>query len=508
MTAPVWSKAFVPYGGGHKALPRGLDDAGLLDRLVRYKRQVAKRYRVLESGQIERALPKGQLWLSPKLDGELWFLVRRAGDLALCAHNGRVLHGIPVLVGLAPVLASAPDFIVAGELLAPIFEGRPRSPHVATALGDERHARALTFHPFDLVEEGTADAQAAPYAQRLARLRAWFGEERVIPTVVGDAAQAAGYYREWVAAGKHEGLVARSEQNITFKIKPHLSLDAVVVAYGERLVGESRQLRELSVALVRDDGDFQILGTVGTGFSEEDRVAWLARLSAMPADSSFRMANSEGTLSRFVRPECVVEIRCSDLLDTDGEDQPIRRMALSYDPERGYAPRGECPTAVMLHPTFVRERTDKRVDAGDVGMGQITSRLSLDVGPVEAAGESATAQVLARGVWTKETKGLLAVRKYVLIQTNKAGRDFPPLVLFATDFSPGRAEPLQTSLRTAHTREAADRQIALWIEENIKKGWNPAGGVPAAECAPAATAAPAAEAAPAEPTPKKRTRKA
>jgi hypothetical protein len=79
--------------------------------------------------------------------------------------------------------------------------------------------------------------------------------------------------------------------------------------------------------------------------------------------------------------------------------------------------------------------------------------------------------------------------------------------LFATDFSPGRAEPLQTSLRTAHTREAADRQIALWIEENIKKGWNPAGAVPATAAVPAATAAPAAEAAPAAPAPKKRTRK-
>jgi len=160
----------------------------------------------------------------------------------------------------------------------------------------------------------------------------------------------------------------------------------------------------------------------------------------------------------------------------------------------------------MLHPTFVRERTDKRVDAGDVGMGQLTSRLSLDFGPVPSVGAAATAQVLARGVWTKETKGLVAIRKYVLIQTNKAGRDFPPLVLFATGFSPCRAEPLHTSLRTAHTRDAADRQIAEWIEENIKKGWIPAGTV-AAGTAPDGETAPAAEAAPAEPVPKKRVRK-
>jgi len=40
----------------------------------------------------------------------------------------------------------------------------------------------------------------------------------VITTVKGDAAAAASYYREWVAVGKHEGLVVRSEQNITYKI--------------------------------------------------------------------------------------------------------------------------------------------------------------------------------------------------------------------------------------------------------------------------------------------------
>jgi len=148
-------------------------------------------------------------------------------------------------------------------------------------------------------------------------LRQLCGDEGVITTVVGDATTAASHYREWVAAGKHERLVARSEQNLTFKIKPHFSIDAVVIAYGKRLVGETRQLRELSVALLGGDGSYQVLGTVGGGFSEEDRITWHRRLGALEAPSSFRMANSEGTLSRFVRLEVGVEIRCSDLLVSD-----------------------------------------------------------------------------------------------------------------------------------------------------------------------------------------------
>jgi hypothetical protein len=97
------------------------------------------------------------------------------------------------------------------------------------------------------------------------------------------------------------------------------------------------------------------------------------------------------------------------------------------------------------------------------------------------------------------------VRKYVLIQPAQRGRDWPPFVLFFTDFSPGRAEPLQTGLRTADTRATADAQIAAWIEDNIKKGWNqvgpggasvakPADAKPADEPAPATTEGDAAKA--------------
>lgn len=486
-----WSTSFVPYAGGRKAPVGGLADAALLDRLLRYKRQVAKHYRVLESARIEAVLPKGTLWMSPKLDGELWFLVRRGGDLALCAHNGRVLHGIPLLKGLEAKLEGAPDLLVAGELVAPIAEGRPRSHHVASAFGDESLAKAFAFHPFDLVEDAGVDVLGRPYGERLSRLHALFGEAGTIATVTGDAAAAASHYREWVAAGKHEGLVVRTEQNLTFKIKPHFTIDAVVIAYGERLVGEVRQLRELSLGLQRDDGTWQVLGTVGGGFTEEDRVAWLAKLEKMPAASSFRMANSEGTLSRFVRPELVVEVRCSDLLVSDSEDLPMRRMSLAWDSAAGWKPLGEQITAVMLHPVFQRERTDKRADAGDCGLAQLTSRVQFETDTVLAAAAPGSAVLLKREVWSKELKGQVAVRKYALIQTNKPGRDHPPLVLFFTDFSPGRAEPLQTTLRSAAEPAAANAQIAAWIEENIKKGWNPAGaGAPAPADAPAAEPAP------------------
>ncbi len=104
----------------------------------------------------------------------------------------------------------------------------------------------------------------------------------------------------------------------------------------------------------------------------------------------------------------MVEVRCTDLLVSDADDLPIRRMTLGWDASAGWTPLGEQVTAVMLHPVFQRERTDKRPDAGDCGLSQLTSRVQFEDEAVGAAATAGTATVLKRAVWSKETKGLVA----------------------------------------------------------------------------------------------------
>ena len=495
----AWATAFEPYGKGQKAPMGALLDQDLLARLRRYKRQVAKRYRVVEPEIVQRLLPDEPMFVSPKLDGELWFLVNAPGTgVALVAFNGRVLTGITALDGIAERLRDAPQLVIAGELYAPPATGeRARSHHTGAALSESRLEPTLKFRAFDLVEEAGEDALVRGYEQRLASMTRYLGEDLVVPTERGNAALVAQRYREWVAPNvstqRYEGIVARSDRGLTYKIKPTITVDLVVVAYGERLVslpgaGELRQVRELEVAVVRDDGTFQLVGAVGSGMSEEERTRWHDRLSAIEARSSFRLANREGTLCRFVRPEIVVEVRVSDFLSTDAWDAPIRRMALAFDREAGYAPLSELRTAVLIHPALLRERTDKKADATDAGVTQITSYLEtsdLDAGPLEARAASVphrASEIVRRAVWTKETKGQLAVRKLVVIRTNKEHEGtHPPFVVHFTDYSAGRKAPLETAIRTAATREVAERAAAAWIEENVKKGWSELGAPSAAK---------------------------
>jgi len=74
--------------------------------------------------------------------------------------------------------------------------------------------------------------------------------------------------------------------------------------------------------------------------------------------------------------------------------------------------------------------------------------------------------VVRRGVYSKTTKDKVAVRKYLIIDTHKGhDRNYPAFVTFFTDYSPGRKEPLQTTLRSASPLENAVSRTARSVDD-------------------------------------------
>ena len=153
MTTSRFYTVAAPYGGGALTDPGALTDGALMAELTHYKRAVAKRHRLVSPDQLERFLPEGELFVSTKVDGELWFLAKRGGEVALIAFNGRVLTGVPVVTEAAQQLAGVESGLFAGELFAVSRGGgRPRVQHVGQALRDEARAGELGFKVFDLIE--------------------------------------------------------------------------------------------------------------------------------------------------------------------------------------------------------------------------------------------------------------------------------------------------------------------------------------------------------------------
>ena len=195
----------------------------------------------------------------------------------------------------------------------------------------------------------------------------------------------------------------------------------------------------------------------------------------MVVDSDYRLANKDGTLCRFVKPEIVVQIRCSDLLALDGSERSIMRMILNYG-KQGYEPTGQMPMVSMIHPVFQKERKDKAASKEDVGLEQVYSIVPFEARVDKPEGlKLKSSKVLQREVYCKVAKEQRSIRKFVAIETNKQEQDsrYPPYVLYTTDFSPTRTSPLKTDVQVAPDKEGLDALVTAWKDKNVKKGWEP-----------------------------------
>ncbi len=474
-----------PLGGGFQAPGKSVTDPELAARLRGYKRSIASRYRALNQDEIETRSPHGPLLVSPKVDGELWYLLLEDGDAWLMNPAGRVLSGdIPVLAEARKAAARAQGrTILAGELFAARKGQRPRHDDLPLAMSGEAQAEIarVGYMAFDVLDGGDAQAQMPleSYADKLELMRRLLAGGKRVQVIKTEEVEGVGaiqrMYDELVASGKAEGLVMRRADGTIYKLKPAFTLDAVVIGYTER-ADEPGKVRSMALALMREDGRFHLVGSCGN-MSGETRAELYPKLNVLESASSFRHASSDGALYRFVKPELVIEVKLTDVLGEHPSGDPILRMVADFDAEDGWTAVRRMASVSILHPVFIRVRDDKEVNSTDVRMAQVTERCSVPDLTVKA--EAVTlpvSEVLRREVYAKTTKGATAVRKLLLWQTNKhdaAGETWPAFVVHFTDYSPGRKDPLKREVRLAPTEAAAEAIAEAMIEKNVKKGWEP-----------------------------------
>ncbi|MFO0012200.1 MAG: hypothetical protein ACK553_05615 [Planctomycetota bacterium] len=474
--------AATPFGTGVITDYSCVSNTNLMNMMIRYRRMVAGGYQAVTSEEIADHFMGGRFFVSPKIDGEIWFLVLDGNDACMVSPRGRVIHGsIPLLEearSFAPRCVGTT--IIAGELFAANKTARPRVGDVAMLFGGGAAAQveALGFAPFDLVAGG--DGQGVmplnSYEDRLAVLtRLCEGGKRVTPVkteVVGAASDIVTLFADWVTDGKAEGLVVRSSSERIYKVKEAITIDAAIIGYTLRSE-DPNQVRSILFALMREDGMYQILGPIGNLGDDDQRVKLMELLVGTESMSDYRHASSSGELYRFVRPTHVAEIKVSDLQSQDSSGQPAKRMVLKFESDRWESVR-LMPGVSMIHPVFLRMRPDKQVNVADVRISQVTDRCHLpDVQSKITVADLPKSELIRREVYTKKTKDQVAVRKLLVWKTNKESIDpsYPAFVVHFTDYSAGRKEPLTREVRLAPTHSAAMQIAEGMLEENIKKGW-------------------------------------
>ena len=453
-----------------------LTEAQLLSSVRLYKRSVASRYRSI-TGEDLGELVADKYWVSPKIDGQLWFVYVHARKVTVLSHSGRRLPEDAALhTALVEGVATRTDHaLIAGELFAAPTGKRARVGEVAHALGEEGDLSRLGFQAFDLLDCGN-DAAPLDYGERLALLNAYFKDgkrTRAIKTFEVNHEALPALYGDYVDSGTAEGLVARASDGRVYKVKPRFSVDCTVLGFTVKRT-EVNQVRSILLGLERPDGSMQVVGACGNLGSDKARETLHQLLAPTVVESALRRVCSSGALYRLCAPSVVVEIETSDVQSEDASGAAIQQWVLRLDETEDWVPMGKACGASLLHPSLARLRDDKTTSGVDIRLEQVNERcFAAHVDTPVVAVTLPKSEVIKRLVYTKATKGSLAVRKVVLWRTNKREFDarYPNFVVHYTDYSPGRAAPIKRQVRLAPTQEIAEQIAASILSANIKKGW-------------------------------------
>ena len=451
-----------------------LNEPDLVDFISAYRRRVAGNYRPLLLDDFG-ALPISGLLVSTKIDGELWFLVSYQKEVFLTNTRGVVIHGDIPLLAQAKTIPE--NTIIAGELFAQVDGRRPRVGDLSALLAEGGGAedKKLSFAAFDLLRNA-GKLVDGPYIQRyeeLNRLITTSGPLSVVQSEEMDRAKLLTKFESEVVKGEIEGLVIRLPSGLIYKLKPSITIDAAVIAYTTKS-DQPGLARSILLGLMHSSGEIQILGGCGNLGSDIERSALGKQLEKLKVDSPIRYASDSGSLYSFVKPELVAEIKVTDLQLERVDGEKASTMILSYQDgswRSGYL--SQCPRPI--HPVLVRLRDDKQVNEVDIRIDQIAGYMPKHK-DAELTVETAKSEILRREVWTKEAKGAVAVRKLLVWKTNKGGFNspYPAYVVHWTDYSPGRANPLDRDVKLAPNENTATKIANALVEENIKKGWNKA----------------------------------
>ena len=431
----------------------------MTSKIIEYHRKYASKYIPAEGSRLAEIIPQcDEYFYSEKLDGILLITINDGKDIRFFNSSGIEL-ALPILKSVFPKDAIG---LWAGELYV---NGNKRSRPFLVSKSISNGNDDLSYAIFDIVED-----VRKTISERIDSINRFFTESGKIHKIhlkkTNSRDQIITEFNQLVNDGS-EGMVIHTPQGFTYKAKPQMTLDCVILGYAMRENG--RQIRELLIGIALDDG-FMVIGKVGTGFSDLEREQLVSNLEPLVINSNIVEVAGNGLAFYWVKPEFVVEVKCLELL-IDNSEGPISKLKVIFSDEKGYSQSGMITGVSLMSPVYAGIRMDKKADAISAGLSQITSRVEIRVNESHLKQLKAS-QIIKREVYIKEGKNGKSLRKFVSWKTNKEETgSFPAYILYYTDFSSGRKEPLQTEIFTAVDKEELDIKFNNLISENIKKGW-------------------------------------
>lgn len=446
-----------------------------------YKRKVAGSYMLVDGNKLMDKINGEEICVTRKLDGAMHILFYKEGQALAVTSNGIMREDLSCIKEFAVLAAKAgcTALTVAAELYAVLDpKGRERVSDVSKAIADPALAGNLRLAVFDILDIDGEPFQANHYKEKISKIIDLFSGNLVHPVEhknVSSKYEVAQIFNDWVVDNGAEGLVVHTELPIVYKIKRRHSVDAAIIGY---TVGEdenSDAVRDILVAVMREDGMFQQFAATGNGFTDEQKRKLCTMLEALSVESDYIETDSRNVAFKMVKPEVIVELSALDFVAESSTGEAKMNILLSYDPDKGYASLGRTPGVSAQSLSFVRLRDDKQANSVDIRISQLSDIAPFSDQKAVKLNNLPQSEILARRVFKKGSGAKLMVHKFLVWKTNKEESNvYPAYVLHHTDFSIGRKEQLKRDLRVSSSKGQIMELLDELIADNIKKGWEEA----------------------------------
>lgn len=443
-----------------------------------YKRKVAGSFMLVDGAKLIEKINGEDICVTKKLDGAMQILFYENGSACSISTNGIIRKDLPCILEFASLAqrCNVKSITVAAELYAVIgSDGRERVGDVSKAESDESLKNTLKLAVFDIVDIDGVPFTPEHYKDTVAKIKSSFSGDLVHPVLaksVSSKHEVEQIYNEWVIESGAEGLVVHTELPIVYKIKPRHSVDAVIIGFTVGEDDHENAVRDVLVAVMREDGLLQQFAATGNGFTEEERTNLMEKLSSMEVESTYIETDSRNVAFHMVKPEVVVELSAIDFVSESSTGEAKMNILLSYKDGIGYSSLG-CTPGVAAHSLiFSHYREDKGCNPTDVRLSQLSDLCAFSAEKTVSMVNLPKSEIIERRVFTKGEGDKLMIQKFIVWKTNKENNPlFPAYVLHYTDFSVSRKEQLKRDIRVSNSKAQIMGILDDILAENIKKGW-------------------------------------
>ena len=155
-----------------------------------------------------------------------------------------------------------------------------------------------------------------------------------------------------------EGLIVRGPNGPTFKIKPSLTFDFVILGYAMGFSDDFSLLKELIFGVSINENTFLVVGKVSNGFSIDQRKNLSKKFEKIKVPSKVIETSGSNIPFTMIKPVLVVEIESIDIINSN-TDGFISKSVLIFDKE--FKKLNNSPSVSLISPVFKGLRDDKEV---------------------------------------------------------------------------------------------------------------------------------------------------